>query len=77
MKVLLRSSKFISVLLGTLIFSSDHHFEKADLFWGVVLTLGIVIFHFGNQKHSKAITELSGFVCGALSLLADSCVSHF
>ena len=77
MKVLIRSSKFISVLIGTIIFSKDHHFSRVDLFWGIILTIGIVTFHMGNRKHKSGVTEISGFLCGILSLIADSCVSHY
>ena len=77
MKVLLRSSKFVSVLLGTILFSSNHSFNKTDLFWAVALTIGIVIFHMGNRKHKNAVTEFSGFLCGAISLVSDTFVSHY
>lgn len=46
--VLLRSSKFLTVLLGTVIFKThSHHVSKRDIYWGVVMTLGVVVFSFG------------------------------
>jgi len=77
MKVLIRSSKFLSLLFGTLIFSRNHNVSSWDLFWGILLTLGIVVFQMGNTKKTTQVTVFKGFVFGVLSLVCDSCVSHF
>ncbi len=46
--VLLRSSKFISVLIGTVVFGSHgHNVKRKDIVWGFVLTIGVVIFSLG------------------------------
>ena len=77
--MLFRSSKFLSVLFGCLIFKSEGH-EKigySDLSWGVVLTLGVFIFNMGSENKKGMIYSLEGFLWGFLSLISDSFVSHF
>lgn len=79
MKILIRSSKFISLLLGALIFKSDKHedISKRDLTLAFILTIGVVIFHSGTPNHKSTTTEFMGFVFGFASLFFDSLVSHF
>lgn len=79
MKILIRSSKFISLLIGALIFKSGKHEEisKQDLVLAFLLTLGVIIFHTGNSTHKSVATEFMGFVFGLGSLFFDSLVSHF
>jgi hypothetical protein len=46
--VLLRSSKFLSVLVGAVVFDTHGHgIQKKDIFWAIVLTLGVVVFSLG------------------------------
>jgi hypothetical protein len=46
--VLLRSSKFLSVLIGAVVFGTHGHgVKRKDIFWGFVLTLGVVVFSLG------------------------------
>lgn len=46
--VLLRSSKFVSVLIGTVVFGSHgHNVKRKDIFWGFVLTFGVIVFSLG------------------------------
>lgn len=77
--VLFRSSKFISVLFGQLIFKSEghHNIRRQDLYWGLVMTLGVFIFNLGSENKSSVIYSIEGFLFGFFSLFCDSCVSHF
>lgn len=77
--VLFRSSKFISILFGTILFKSHGHtnINKKDLLWGVILTVGVFIFHLGSETKKDTLSSFEGFLFGFLSLLADSFVSHF
>jgi UDP-galactose transporter B1 len=77
MKILIRSSKFLTLLFGAFIFSKNHIIKKRDLFWGIVLTAGVVIFQLGNRKSKSGVTVISGFFFGIFSLVCDSCVSHY
>ena len=76
--VLLRSSKFLSVLIGAVVFGTHGHgIKRKDIFWAVVLTLGVIVFSFGQQgSGSKKGSEI-GYFFGILSLLCDTFVSHF
>lgn len=51
-KTLFRSSKFISLLFGAMMFKSDghEHLSKNDLFWGAILTIGVFVFNLGNPS---------------------------
>ena len=75
--VLLRSSKFLTVLIGTVLFRTHaHHVSTRDIFWGVVLTAGVVVFSFG-QESKRGGGETVGYFFGVLSLVCDAFVSHF
>lgn len=77
--VLFRSSKFLSVMFGSLIFKSDGHenISYVDLSWGLVLTLGVFVFNMGSNNKGNVIYSIEGFIFGFLSLIFDSFVSHF
>lgn len=77
--VLFRSAKFLSVLFGAILFKSHghHNINKSDLLWGLVLTGGVFIFNLGSETKKDILSSFEGFLFGFLSLVADSCVSHF
>lgn len=77
--VLFRSSKFLSVLFGSLIFKSDGHenISYSDLSWGLVLTFGVFVFNLGSDSKKSMIYSIEGFLFGFFSLICDSFVSHF
>lgn len=46
--VLLRSSKFLTILISAVIFKKHAgNITKKDLFWGSILTLGVFVFSLG------------------------------
>lgn len=76
--VLLRSSKFLTILIGTIVFKTHaHHVTKRDIFWGSVLTLGVIVFSFGQETKKSHGVSTMGYVYGILSLISDAYVSHF
>lgn len=76
--VLLRSSKFLTILIGTLIFKTHaHNVSKKDIFWGAVLTLGVIVFSLGQESKSKHGVHISGYLYGIFSLICDAFVSHY
>lgn len=76
--VLLRSSKFLTILIGTLVFKTHaHHVSKRDLFWGAVLTMGVIVFSLGQESKSKSGVHISGYLYGVFSLICDAFVSHY
>lgn len=79
LSVLMRSSKFISIMIGTLIFKSHGHenFTKRNIFLAFCMTAGVFIFHLGDSHKQSAATELLGVFFGALSLLSDYLVSSY
>ena len=78
-QILFRSSKFVSVLFGSLIFKShgSEHIDQSDMIMAGILTVGVIIFNLGNTSHKSVLTEISGFLFGFLSLICDCGVSHF
>jgi hypothetical protein len=76
--VLLRSSKFLSVLIGAMVFGTHgHQVKRKDIFWAIVLTIGVIIFSFGSENSGKKKGSEIGYFFGILSLLCDTFVSHF
>lgn len=76
--VLLRSSKFLTILIGTLVFKTHaHNVSKKDLFWGAVLTLGVIVFSLGQESKSKHGVHISGYLYGIFSLICDAFVAHY
>lgn len=78
-QILFRSSKFVSVLFGSLIFKShgSENIDRSDIIMAGILTVGVVIFNLGNSSHRSVLTEISGFLFGFVSLICDCGVSHF
>lgn len=77
--VLMRSSKFVSILLGTLIFKSDGHqdFSKRNVFLAILMTAGIFIFQLGGKRKPSLGTEIVGIVLGMVSLMGDYLTSRY
>ena len=74
--VIFRSSKFLSVLLSSIIFGSGgRHKEKPNLWLGTLTTLGLILF--ATDGEFTRTSQLVGFFYGFLSLFADCVVSHF
>jgi hypothetical protein len=78
LQMLIRSCKFLSVLLSVFIFRTDGHEGVTTLKMGMAafFTVAIFVFHMGDH-HKGAANEISGFLFGLLSLVCDCCVSHF
>lgn len=78
LQMLIRSCKFLSVLLSVVIFRTDGHETVTALKMGMAgfFTVAIFVFHMGDH-HKGAANEISGFLFGLLSLVCDCCVSHF
>lgn len=79
LSVLMRSSKFISIMIGTLLFKSHGHenFTNRNIFLAFLMTAGVFIFHLGDSHKQSATTELLGVFFGVLSLLSDYMVSNY
>lgn len=77
--VLVRSSKFISVLIGTILFKSDGHenFNNRSIVLAVIMTIGIFIFHMGGSKKHSVVTDIVGLILGVVSLASDYLVSKY
>lgn len=78
LQMLIRSCKFLSVLLSVFIFRTDGHDQVTFLKMAMAafFTAAIFVFHMGDH-HKGAASEISGFLFGLLSLVCDCCVSHF
>ena len=77
-QLLLRSSKFLSIILSVIIFKTEGHenITKKSLVLACMMTLGIFIFHMGDT-HKSVSTEFLGLFFGGLSLICDCFVSHY
>lgn len=74
--VLFRSSKFLSLVISSLIFHKhrkDDH-SSQNLGFAICTTVGLILFASGGKDSGKS--ELVGFFYGFLSLFADCVVSH-
>lgn len=76
--VLLRSSKFLTILISTVIFKThSHNVNRRDIFYGLLLTIGVIVFSFGQEGKSKKGVSVMGYLYGILSLVCDAYVSHY
>lgn len=78
LQMLIRSSKFLTVIMSVFMFKTDGHEEitKIKLMMGALFTVAIFVFHMGDH-HKGATNEILGLFFGFLSLVCDCCVSHF
>ena len=78
LQMLIRSSKFLTVMLSVFMFKSEGHSDisKEKIGMAIVFTFAIFVFHLGDA-HKGAANEVMGIVLGFLSLVCDCCVSHF
>lgn len=78
LQMLIRSCKFLTVLLSVVLFRTDGHEDvtRVKVVMALVFTLAIFVFHMGDH-HKGAQNEILGFVFGLFSLVCDCCVSHF
>jgi UDP-galactose transporter B1 len=76
-QVLIRSSKFLSIVLSIVIFKTDghEHINYKTLLLASAMTVGIFIFHLGDS-HKSVGTEFRGIIFGVLSLVFDCFVNH-
>ena len=76
--VLLRSSKFLTILIGTIVFKTHaHNVSRRDIFWGAILTSGVMIFSLGQESKAKNGIHITGYLYGVFSLICDAFVSHY
>lgn len=77
-QVLIRSSKFLSIVLSVVLFKTDGHevITSKTLLLASLMTAGIFIFHLGDA-HKSVTTEITGIVFGVLSLTFDCAVNHY
>lgn len=78
LQMLIRSCKFLTVLLSVFLFRTDGHeaITTVKVVMAAVFTVAIFVFHMGDNHHG-AKNEILGFVFGLFSLICDCCVSHF
>ena len=78
LQMLIRSSKFLTVIMSVFLFKTDGHEEitRTKIFMAIFFTTSIFVFHLGD-KHTGALNETFGFILGMCSLLFDCFVSHF
>lgn len=78
LQMLIRSCKFLTVLLSVFLFRTDGHeaITTIKVAMAGIFTFAIFVFHMGDH-HKGASNEILGFVFGLLSLVCDCCVSHF
>lgn len=78
LQMLIRSSKFLTVILSVFLFKTDGHEEisRIKLAMALLFTFAIFVFHIGDS-HKGASNEIFGLLLGFASLLCDCCVSHF
>lgn len=78
LQMLIRSCKFLTVILSVFLFRTDGHeaVTPIKVAMAIVFTFAIFVFHMGDS-HKGASNEILGFVLGLASLVCDCCVSHF
>lgn len=79
LSVLIGSSKFISIMIGTLLFKSHGHenFTRRNIYLAFLMTLGVFVFHLGDSVKKSASVELLGVLLGLMSLVCDYLVSSY
>lgn len=78
LQMLIRSCKFLTVLLSVFLFRTDGHeaITNVKIAMAAIFTFAIFVFHMGDH-HKEASNEILGFIFGLTSLVCDCCVSHF
>jgi drug/metabolite transporter (DMT)-like permease len=76
--ILLRSSKFLGVLIFNFIVKSkENKITKKDLVFGAVFTMGVIIFSFSGSKKNEQSTTTYGLFCALTAFFLDGAVSYY
>jgi UDP-galactose transporter B1 len=76
--ILLRSSKFFSVLFFNFIIrSKENKISSKQLMMGFFFTIGVVLFSFSGSKKNEQATSLFGIFCAFTAFVLDGIVSYF
>lgn len=76
--IILRSSKFFGVLIFNFITrSKENQISAKKLMFGLVFTVGVIIFSFSGSKKNEQSTSFFGLFCALSAFFLDGAVSYY